>query len=134
MYRITCRVGFEAAHRLRGYNGLCAYVHGHHYVVEATVESRELDHLSMVTDFSELKQVLRACSSERMDHRLVLNPDDDPTLLGLGGVCVMHAGNPTAENMAREIYRSMILLIPDHTRLVNIRIYETPDCWCDYHE
>ena len=45
----------------------------------------------------------------------------------------MKYGNPTAENMARELYDvSSRLFLVKPVRVVRVRIWETPSCYADY--
>jgi len=69
------------------------------------------------------------------DHRTLLNPMD-PLVKQLPAeqVVLMENGNPTAENMAEDLYDSIYGELPDGVQLVRVRLYETPNCWVDYGE
>ena len=89
-------------HRLHGYNGRCARIHGHNAVVTVRVEAQELDAQGFVVDFYEVK---RALDDElaRLDHRLLLGPCDPlaETLRAAGEPFVELGEAPTAECLAR---------------------------------
>ena len=90
MFEVTRRTGFSAAHSLRGYKGKCEHLHGHNWVVLASVQSKELNSLGMVIDFHELDQYIKEILSP-LDHKFIneVNPFDKI--------------NPSAENIAKFI-------------------------------
>lgn len=51
--RLTTALAFDAAHRILGHPGGCAYLHGHAYHLEVTVGAETLDRLGMVMDFDD---------------------------------------------------------------------------------
>ena len=95
MFEIKVRENFEAAHRIAGYPGKCDRLHGHSWSVEAVVRGDVLDGLGMLVDFKDVKGVLKNILEE-WDHRFIneLPPFSE-------------GKNPTAENMAEEIFRKM---------------------------
>ncbi|MHC1623161.1 MAG: 6-carboxytetrahydropterin synthase QueD [Candidatus Methanospirareceae archaeon] len=132
MYRVSRRFEFDSAHRLLGYSGPCANLHGHHYVVDVTVVGDELSELGMLIDFGDLKKVVWEWLEANWDHNTLLNPYD--SLLGrVGKAKAMNASNPTAENMGRELFEALKERMPEGVVLENIRLYETPDCWVEYN-
>jgi len=136
---ITRHFEFDAAHRVLGHEGKCRFVHGHRYGLDVTVQSNRdldgLDHLGRVVDFSRVKKIVQKWIDENWDHNILLcrnDPiaryfDDRPPYL-------MH-GNPTAENMAYEVFEKLGPLIRAEQAqcfvLSHVRIYETPNCWAD---
>jgi 6-pyruvoyltetrahydropterin/6-carboxytetrahydropterin synthase len=96
--------------------------HGHNYVLEVSVEGKPDPVTGMVLDLKELKDVLNREVVALYDHRF-LNYEVPP----------FNHVNPTAENIAREIWRR---LEPNLTsagrKLCQVRLYETPDFWVDY--
>ena len=127
--KITKRFEFDMAHRLMGYDGPCANIHGHHYVAEVTVEGNELDELGMLLDFKELKKIGDWIDAY-WDHALLLNPAERVVIPTK--ITSMPSGNPTAENMAIQLFGVVGLLLPIGKWVSNIRLYETPGCWVDY--
>ena len=136
MFRVTRRFEFDAAHRLLGYDGKCKHVHGHHYVAEVTVEGTKLDELGMLLDFGALKKVGDWIDGN-WDHNILLHPDDHPMVDNwVSWNCLREpftsCHQPTAENMAAHLFHKAKAILGG--LVVNIRLYETPDCWVDYHE
>lgn len=131
---ITRKVEFSASHvcrnpelpeaeNLRLY-GLAAnpHGHGHNYVVEVTLEGQPDRVTGMVLDLKELKEILNREIVEPYDHRF-LNYEAPP----------FDRVVPTAENLAREIWRRLEPELSNGThRLHTIRVYETPDLFVDY--
>ena len=130
MYKVTKRFEFDAAHRLWGYNGPCANLHGHHYVLEVTVRGTELDWLGMLIDFGELKRIVGSWLNRWWDHKTILHPDDPLSM----PECYKNKllGNPTVENMAAFLWEVFDGHFPESIELDCIRLYETPDSWVDY--
>lgn len=121
MYVVSAQAHYDAAHFLEGYQGKCAHLHGHRYVVEAAVAASELDETGIAFDFSDLKRELRELAEE-LDH-VCLN--DLPQFQGV----------PTsAENQARYFYDRLRERLPRELAegLMYCRIWETPTQWALY--
>jgi len=88
LYFLTVKAEFSSAHALRGYEGACEHLHGHNWLIEATVRTRELDELGMGIDFKLLKNHLRVLC-DKLDHCY------------LNEVPPFDRLNPTSENIAR---------------------------------
>jgi len=130
MYSVTCRVEFDAAHRLVGHKGACCNLHGHRYVAEVTVCGERLNEFGMVVDFGDIKKEIRDFVDNLWDHNILLNSQDS-LAEGVDGdqerkPYIFSEMNPTAEVMARELWRRMSFPVS------KVRIYETPDCWAEY--
>ena len=103
METITAKGRFHAAHRQLGYDGKCAWVHGHTwrgtFVVRAERFPR-LEPLDMSVDFGALKEIFRD-----LDHKMLISHRDrtfcDSGLFEPQGVVVMPGDNPSVENVAR---------------------------------
>jgi 6-pyruvoyltetrahydropterin/6-carboxytetrahydropterin synthase len=99
---ITAKGRFHAAHRQLGYDGDCAYVHGHTwrgtFVVRAERFPR-LEGLDMAVDFGALKDIFK-----ELDHRMLVSARDrtflDSGLFEPGGVVVLPGDNPSVENVS----------------------------------
>lgn len=161
MTTITRKFEFDSGHRVLGHEGKCRHLHGHRYVAEVTIDAPELDHLSMVVDFSVVKRVIGDWINHHWDHNLLLNRDDPfaqietleygtdestgnkvtkPELITdflFGGRIpyVMPEGNPTAENIAAVLFKVSTELLREagYEQLLvrQVRVYETPNCWAD---
>jgi 6-pyruvoyltetrahydropterin/6-carboxytetrahydropterin synthase len=131
MYKVTKQIDFCYGHRLLNYDGECRHLHGHNGRVEIDIESDKLDARGMVVDFSDIKRVLKAWIDETLDHRMLLNQADPlvPVLQQRGELHFLMDDNPTAENIAKLIYR--------HARskglpVVEVRLWETPTSYATY--
>ena len=92
---------FQAAHRLSGYDGKCARIHGHNYRLRAMVEVDRLGSDGFAIEFERVKEIV-----DRFDHRLILSAND-----GLSSLIVEDFGkddwivevpeDPTTEYLAR---------------------------------
>jgi len=122
MYEVTTEEHFSAAHHLRDYNGPCEKVHGHNWLVRASVQCEELDELGLGIDFKELKNLLRGVL-EKLDH-------SDINVIFEKEEC-----NPSSENIAGYIYRELDkrLKVPG-CRVSRIDVYETPGNCASYFE
>ena len=127
MFELTVRTRFAAAHFLRDYQGPCARLHGHTWMVEADFQGRRLDQQGMLLDFRLLKNSVRVVI-ERLDHQ---NLNDLPPFQAAGG------GNPTAENLARWIFyalRENLADLAPEVHIVKVRVYESPEAGAAYWE
>jgi 6-pyruvoyltetrahydropterin/6-carboxytetrahydropterin synthase len=132
--RVTSRFTFDAAHRILGHAGKCAYLHGHTYHLEVTVTAPELDALGMVIDFDDLKALVRKAVLDRWDHATLLS-EQDPLVSAISAVqaeapekVVSFRNNPTSEVLTRESWEAISQALPSGLRLLRVRIEETPAC------
>ncbi|MBD3878820.1 MAG: 6-carboxytetrahydropterin synthase QueD [Quinella sp. 1Q5] len=123
MYEIEVKAAFEAAHYIDGYAGKCARLHGHNWEVVAVVHGEKLDRLGMLIDFKVLKAELKKVLEE-FDHRFLNELDS------------FAKENPTAENLAREIYKRLASseIFSDSAKLYAVRVHESPSSCVTYHE
>ena len=120
MYRLRTQTDFDAAHHLENYEGKCARLHGHLWVVEVFVLGKELDKAGLLVDFGVIKTALNKITDGRLDHQ---NLND-----------IKEIGNPTCENVARYIFSSLKPSIPKEVLLEKVRVWETPRSWGEYFE
>lgn len=101
---------FEAAHRLPNVpaDHKCARLHGHSYRVVVHVCGPVDPTTGMVMDFADIKSAIKPIIHDHLDHYYL----NDVTGLE----------NPTSENLARWIWRRMIIALP---QLSAIEIRET---------
>lgn len=144
---ITRRIEFDAGHRIPAHKSKCRHLHGHRYVLEATVagpvkmESGEADE-GMVKDFSDLRQILMEEIHENWDHAFLAWSEDhvahaaadfDPTLHFVWFDVV-----PTVENLATIAFNIIAARIyrdwESDRWLERVRLYETPNCWADVQQ
>jgi len=108
MYRISKEFTFAMAHRLSCHKGACKNIHGHNYRIIVGVKSEKLNDEGMVIDFSDLK-IIVGSFLDTMDHALMLNEVDEELTKKIKEVfptfkVIKVPFEPTAENMAREIF------------------------------
>ena len=107
-YQVTRVMEFAYGHRLLDYDGKCRHLHGHNGVLEVDVDAAALDSLGMVIDFGEINDIVRTWVNENLDHRMLLARADPvvPMLQGIGEPLYLMDENPTAENIAKEIWNA----------------------------
>ena len=123
MYEIEVRSSFEAAHFLHGYEGKCARLHGHNWEVVVIVRGQELDEIGMLIDFKIIKAELKKVLDD-FDHRL------------LNDLKFFAEENPTAENIARKIFRQFAAnkIFNDSIKLHAVKVQESPTSCVTYYE
>ena len=136
--RITKEFRFDAAHRILGHRGKCAWLHGHTYRLGVTVEAARLDALDMVLDFDELAAIVRVSVLDRWDHAALLRRDD-PLVPAIAAAqkaaperLVLLGENPTAEVMARAAFDAIAKRLPDGVTLASVVVWETPTAGSEY--
>ncbi len=119
MFEITTETSFSAAHRLKNYQGPCENLHGHNWLVKATVRCTELDNAGIGIDFKILKNHLKTIA-DQFDHK-DLNE-------------VLEA-NPSSENIACFIFGQLkIAMAGSKVTVVRIEVQETPGNAAVYYE
>ena len=122
IYTIKVITDFAAAHLLRGYAGECSRLHGHNWKVEVEVIARVLNEVGMGVDFKDIKASTREVIGA-MDHR---NLNDLPPFDKI---------NPTAENLAAHIYKTLGDKLNDERAQVSaVTIWETERACVKYTE
>ena len=131
---LTTSYVFDAAHRIAGHPGKCAWLHGHTYHLDVTVSSSTLNPLGMVMDFDDLADAVRKAVLERWDHATLLAADD-PLAPAISAVqreapdrVVLLPGQPTAEVLTREAWTRLESRLPAGITLERVAIRETPSC------
>jgi len=119
MYEITTESHFSAAHSLRNYDGPCENLHGHNWLVRATVRCETLDKSGLGIDFKTLKHLLGAILKD-YDHKNLNDILDE---------------SPSSECLSRHIYRRLSeSLSESEAELVRIEVQETPGNSAVYYE
>jgi len=111
-WKLKVRDRFSAAHYLREYKGKCEKLHGHTFQVEVEILVTELDRTGIGVDFTEIKKKL----AEVLPDHVLLNE--------------VFPFNPSAENLAREIYRRLKELYP----VSSVTVWESEDASATYTE
>ena len=136
MYILKTNAAFDSAHFLSGYNGKCANLHGHHWVIEAEAGQEALqqsgEKRGMVIDFSDLKKAVRGLA-DAFDHALIyeqgsLKPATLAALRDEHFRLIEVPYRPTAENFAKAFFEA---LAAEGLPVLRVTVYETPDnCAC----
>lgn len=108
-YCVKKVIHFCYGHRLLEYAGKCRHLHGHNGMLEIEVAADGLDHRGMVMDFGDIKALAKAWVDSNLDHCMLLRRDDPAAglLQELGEPVFLMDDNPTAENIAKLIYREL---------------------------
>jgi 6-pyruvoyltetrahydropterin/6-carboxytetrahydropterin synthase len=114
MYELFVEEHFDAAHRLRNYQGKCETLHGHRYKVVVRVQADKLDKSGMAYDFSQLKRYLRGVLS-RFDHAYL---NEAPPFDKI---------EPSCENLAATIHSELQLHFSESpVKLACVEVWESP--------
>ncbi len=111
-WKLRVRDKFQAAHFLKEYKGKCERIHGHTFEVEAVIEVKELDRTGIGIDFAEIKATL----AELLPDHTLLND--------------VYPFNPSAENLARELFRQLKKRLP----VREVTVWESEDASATYSE
>lgn len=122
MYEVFIETSISSAHHLDDYPGPCARVHGHNWRIKVSVSCEELDGRGFGIDFLDLKSHLEEICAG-LDHR------DLNRLESFRGL------NPTAENLARQIFRELARRVDDgRVRVSRVEVGETSESGAVYRE
>lgn len=121
MYTIKVIRTFAGAHFLRGYQGKCEKLHGHNWKVEINAEKGKLDRTGIAIDFKFIKKELDAILDE-LDHTCL---NDHPYFKKI---------NPSAENIARFIYKKISGKVQKFARIKSVSVWESEDASAEYRE
>lgn len=122
VFEIYVKTHFSAAHRLRGYPGDCARVHGHNWIIEVFVQCRKLNEIGIGIDFRDVREATKRVLST-MDHQ------------DLNELPAFSTENPTSENIARYVYKELSKCIAgDRVRVSKVKVSETPGSGALYWE
>lgn len=137
MYILKTAAAFDSAHFLAGYNGKCANLHGHHWMIEAEAGAEALqsagEKRGMVIDFGDLKQAVRQLA-DAFDHALIyergsLKPATLAALHDESFRLIEVPYRPTAENFAKAFYDT---LTAQGIPVRRVTVYETPENCASY--
>ncbi len=120
-FEITTTRHFSAAHQLVLYDGSLEPLHGHNWMVRVAVTALKLDSIGVVMDFHELERLVDAIVVPM--HNRHLN-DVEPFKSEL---------NPSAENVALHVGRSLSSSLPAAVTLRSVTVWETPENSAAYY-
>ena len=131
MYSVTKKIDFCYGHRLLDYDGVCKHPHGHNAVAEVEIQTEQLDKRNMVTDFTDIKTVVKGWIDRELDHKMILRHDDPlvQLLQSIGEPMYVLDSNPTVERIARLIFD----VSREHGLPVSrVTVWETPTSWATF--
>ncbi|MDR1997874.1 MAG: 6-carboxytetrahydropterin synthase QueD [Candidatus Margulisbacteria bacterium] len=115
MFELTVESSFSGAHQLIKSNSPCENLHGHNWRVALTVRGDKQDAtVGWVRDFKEIKNALQK-ELEKFDHKYLNDVLPD---------------SPTAENIARQIYKDLSGVLP----VYKVTVWETDRASVSYRE
>ena len=123
-FDISIETHFCAAHALRHYKGRIEPTHGHNFKVVVTVTGKKVDRAGMAIDFLDLKPVIDA-EAGRLNY-VFLNENVQEFEQG--------RLSPSAENIARVMYRRIGKRLPKGVRMAAVQVFESPGCSATYRE
>lgn len=131
MFSVTKNIEFCYGHRLTNYSGKCQHLHGHNGRVEIELSGEDLDDRGMLTDFTDIKRLVKQWIDDNLDHRMILKASDPMAALlrERGEPVYMIEENPTAEALAKLIFlktREMGLPVS------RVRMWETSDSYAAF--
>jgi 6-pyruvoyltetrahydropterin/6-carboxytetrahydropterin synthase len=120
MHELHVTATFSAAHRLPGYDGACARVHGHNYRVTVFVRCDRVDAVGLGIDFRVLRGHVRETLAA-LDHR------------DLNEVDAFRATPPSAEHIARYVFEDLVRRLAGiPARLHRVTVSENDDSGATY--
>jgi len=133
VFEVTQQIEFCYGHRLLNYSGKCRHLHGHNGRAVIVLRGEELDDRGMLVDFSDIKKSVRTWIDNELDHRMILNESDPvvPYLREQGEPLFLLPDNPTAENIAKLIYR---FTKSQGFPVAQVLLWETPNSYATYSE
>ncbi|RLA07894.1 MAG: 6-carboxytetrahydropterin synthase QueD [Gammaproteobacteria bacterium] len=122
MYKLKTINEFSSAHFLKDYDGDCKNLHGHNWQVETIVEAKKLNQIGIAIDFKQIRNTTEQVIN-KLDHT------------NLNDLEVFKDMNPTAENIAKYIYRQIGELInSENVKIKAITLWENNRCNVTYSE
>jgi 6-pyruvoyltetrahydropterin/6-carboxytetrahydropterin synthase len=114
VFEITVHREFCAAHAI-SFRGRREPLHGHNWHVRATVSGSTLDGDGLLLDFHELSALMDEIVKRLDTTDLNVTPPFDEV-------------NPTAENVALHIMRSLSGRLPERVMVSSVSVTEAPGC------
>ena len=122
IYEVYIKDYFAAAHVLKGYDGDCANMHGHNWIVEAYIQCTKLDSLGIGIDFLEVKIAVKDVLS-KLDHTTL---NENPAFASI---------NPTSETLSKFLFTELSSrLNTEHIKVSKVMVLESPGCGSSYQE
>jgi len=140
MNTVVRKGSFDSGHRVMHERFKCFNAHGHTYLYELEFEYGDALEIGYAIDFKEIKRVACQWIDDILDHGFIANPKDTVMIEACKAVgsklYLMHLTdqngycNPSAENIAKEIFFAVsVLLNNDNLWLNRVVLHETPNCF-----
>lgn len=114
-YTVSTEIAFSSSHALDGYDGACARLHGHNWILRVYYEFARLDDQGIAVDYCVLSERVKEAVLPLLDHRHL---NDLPLFDGV---------NPTSENIAAAIFELLSEKVRfEGGRLSAVELWETP--------
>ena len=138
--RISRKIEIDYGHTLPNSYSFCNQLHGHRGVIVATVEGAMIGRKDdgeegMVMDFKFLKEIMVQHIHDVLDHGFAVwknDPEDLEFIMKRNSRVLVTDEPPTAECLAKWAFRQLEHHLPEGVKLVEVRLYETPNNWADY--
>lgn len=129
------------AHVLDGYDGLCANMHGHSYILSVTViglpiQQKGHPKLGMVMDFGDLKRIVNPLIVSRFDHAVSVmeNTPMHKRLVDAQFARVeVLPFQPTCENMLEYFAEIISAQLPAGVSLHHLKMHETATSYAEWY-
>jgi 6-pyruvoyltetrahydropterin/6-carboxytetrahydropterin synthase len=132
---------FETAHALWGYDGKCANIHGHSYILTVSItgpviEDQNHPKFGMIMDFKELKEIVKPKIVDVYDHCLLVRKNTPHE-----GYAAIESGfkniwltdfQPTCENMLVDMVNKVKSDLPSHVSLKYMKLQETATSYAEW--
>jgi 6-pyruvoyltetrahydropterin/6-carboxytetrahydropterin synthase len=127
VFEIVCETRFRAAHGLRNYQGGEEPRHEHEWRAAVTVRGGIPDAAGVSCDFLLLKEALES-ETARLEGRFLNTEIEEFTPVPPGQISPRKELSPSAENVARVLYRRLAMRLPRGTRILAVQIWEASGC------
>lgn len=120
MFEISVKTHFSGAHCLKGYDGVCANLHGHNWEVEVFLRGRKTDSVGLLVDFKQVKAAVSE-TVDRLDHK------------DLNRLPMFARQNPSSENLAHYLFREISKRLNSRSVKVHrVSVGESPGATATY--
>ena len=139
---VTKIIEWDMGHRVPNHKNKCRNPHGHRYRLELTLkgvvnQSQGQSDEGMVVDFGDIKELLKSCIHDPLDHGFMIY-EHDKLISALNEEQIEEFSFikvsfiPTAENIILWCYQQLSPKIPAGICISRMRLYETPNSWADF--
>jgi len=117
MYVLSLKGKFDAAHRLKDYDGDCSNLHGHTWKYKIAIKGAKPDAYGIIVDFRVLKNSVKS-----LDHNGTLNE-------------ILGVPNPTAEFLSWWLWKQVVHYMNENNKQfarIKVTIWESKDAKVTY--